>query len=291
MERWIVETICEFEDIYNSASDLECYRFKKKESYNELVKYLEKGMENDTTSLGDYYRFFLANVYLYVKELKNLALGFNLAKEVADRGNLKAQLLVGNLYEEGKGVKKNLTEAYKYYRLAAEKDDRDAVHKMKLKYLYYENDEEEKEFRYWVKKSASLGDLNDLNSIIVNYKMEENYEKVYELCIDLINKAALNKDYYNYNLGFRGTLQILAELYIKGLGIEKNIEKGLNILEMLANSNDTTAQETLGFMYLDGDGVDKDSEKGIYWLKIAAKDYGYDARARLEELGIEYECD
>ena len=287
MERWVVESISEYINIYNGNGDLECYRFKKKEMYNELVDFLTKGMDNDITTLGDYYRFFLANVYIYVKELKNVELGFNLAKEVADRGNDKAQVLVAKMLEEGKGVKKNEEESFKYYKLAAAKDNMDAIAKVKSHYSYGISDEDQKEYQYWLEKSAELGDYNDLHTIILNYKFQENYEKVYELCVSLINKVTLNEKYYNYSPAFKGALIMLSEMYIKGLGTEKNTLKGLNILETLAK-DDGSACEMLGFMYLDGDGVDKDYDKAIEYLKKAAKDYCYTAQNKLEELGIEY---
>ncbi len=289
MERYVVDNLLEYIDIYNGDGDLECYRFKKKEMYNELVEYLTNGMKDDETSLGDYYRFFLANVYLYVKELKNLELGFKLAKEVADRDNTIAQVLVGNLYEEGIGVKKNMDEAYKYYKLAADKCNSDAIDKMKLKYMYSCEEADQKEYNYWLQKSAEAGDLNDLNTIILGYKFNNEYDKVYKLCLELINKCVRTQKYYNYSIAFKSALRILGELYIKGLGVEKNVSKGLNILENLANSNDTTAISMLGFMYIDGDGLDKDFDKGVKYLKIAAKEYDYTAQNKLEELGIKYE--
>lgn len=289
MERYVVDNLLEYIDIYNGDGDLECYRLKKKEMYNELVEYLTNGMKDDETSLGDYYRFFLANVYLYVKELKNLELGFKLAKEVADRDNTIAQVLVGNLYEDGKGVKKNMDEAYKYYKLAADKGSSDAIDKMKLKYMYSCEEADQKEYNYWLQKSAEAGDLNDLNTIILGYKFNNEYDKVYKLCLELINKCARTQKYYNYSIAFKSSLRILGELYIKGLGVEKNVSKGLNILENLANSNDTTAISMLGFMYIDGDGLDKDFDKGVKYLKIAAKEYDYTAQNKLEELGIKYE--
>ena len=182
-----------------------------------------------------------------------------------------------------------MDEAYKYYKLAADKGSSDAIDKMKLKYMYSCEEADQKEYNYWLQKSAEAGDLNDLNTIILGYKFNNEYDKVYKLCLELINKCARTQKYYNYSIAFKSALRILGELYIKGLGVEKNVSKGLNILENLANSNDTTAISMLGFMYIDGDGLDKDFDKGVKYLKIAAKEYDYTAQNKLEELGIKYE--
>ena len=62
----------------------------------------------------------------------------------------------------------------------------------------------------------------------------------------------------------------MAIYYIKGLGIEKDAKKAIELWEYASNHNDSKAQYNLGYHYLVGKGVPKDLVKGLELLKLAS---------------------
>ena len=54
------------------------------------------------------------------------ATGLRLLRELADRGDARAQLKLGGMYDDGRGVAQNDAEALKWYRLAADQGNANA---------------------------------------------------------------------------------------------------------------------------------------------------------------------
>ena len=52
--------------------------------------------------------------------------------EAAQKGDADAQFALGAMYENGEGTEQNYTEAYKYYKLAAEQGHSGAQHNLEL---------------------------------------------------------------------------------------------------------------------------------------------------------------
>ena len=61
---------------------------------------------------------------------KNLELGFYWTKKSADQGNINSLFNLAVCYEKGWGVNPSKSEAIRYYKLAAEKGDKDAQKKL-----------------------------------------------------------------------------------------------------------------------------------------------------------------
>ena len=59
--------------------------------------------------------------------LQELAEAARWFERAANLGDVDSQFDLAILYERGEGVPRNLTEAYKWYSIAAKQDDRDAI--------------------------------------------------------------------------------------------------------------------------------------------------------------------
>jgi TPR repeat protein len=75
---------------------------------------------------------------------KNPAEDFKQLKKAADEGSLFAMVSVALCYDRGLGIKKSLTDAVKYFRLAAQRGNRFAYDE--LKRIYDEKRPEDSEF-------------------------------------------------------------------------------------------------------------------------------------------------
>ena len=73
--------------------------------------------------------------------------------------------------------------------------------------------------------------------------------------------ADLNASEAQYNLGL---------LYIKGVGVSKNINKGIYYLQRASDQNESSAQYVLGNFYNDNRHIQRDENKAIYYFQLAA---------------------
>ena len=60
-------------------------------------------------------------------------------------------------------------------------------------------------------------------------------------------------------------------LWLNGLGVEKNVLKGLAFLEKSANLGEVHSQYNLGLIYRLGEDVEQDLTKAEYWFKHSAQ--------------------
>ena len=63
----------------------------------------------------------------------------------------------------------------------------------------------------------------------------------------------------------------LAQMYLEGVGVEKDEKKAFEWYEKSAKLNYALAQFRLALMYLNGIGVEKDEEKAFEWCEKSAK--------------------
>lgn len=64
---------------------------------------------------------------------------------------------------------------------------------------------------------------------------------------------------------------ILAQCLMKGIGVQKDVERGMGFLYQAATNGSEAAQARLGEIYYNGEYTQKDEEKAFYWLKQAAE--------------------
>jgi uncharacterized protein len=110
---------------------------------------------------------------------------------------------------------------------------------------------------------------------------------------------ALNQE--DYTKAFKLFQQALAEgnldaesalgvHYVSGAGTQKNMEKGLALLEKSAKRGSPEGQFVLGSFYYSGEfGVPENVSRGLALMRESAKQGYHKARARLIELGIRYQ--
>ncbi|HEU5359724.1 MAG TPA: tetratricopeptide repeat protein, partial [Candidatus Deferrimicrobiaceae bacterium] len=73
----------------------------------------------------------------------------------------------------------------------------------------------------------------------------------------------------------------LAERYMKGEGVEKDVAKAEQWYRKAAEKGVADAQSTLGKMYRNGEGVPKNSDEAAKWYRKAAEQGVSDAQSTL----------
>ena len=172
-------------------------------------------------------------------------------KKSADKGNVNAQIAFAVCTGQGKGVKKDLEEAKKWFRKAAESDDSIA---MTLYGVMLISDDAEEGLKY-LEKAADKG--NPAAMVIQSFVFtEKNNDKK---AAEYVRKAA--------------------EQPLTGKKTVYDDLSNLNSLPLAFASEDICtldkmvilAQARLAELYAKGTGVEEDPEEAMKWLETARR--------------------
>lgn len=206
----------------------------------------------------------------------------------ADAGNVFAQYRLGCMYYDGNIVKKSYEKAYEYMLSASKQMDEPKIF-YKLGNMYSEGlgcnknisegsksfktalklfEKAELKFKEKEKLSEELTQ-NDIQERSTNfYYMGVMYLKGYGVDVDgakaemyLKLSSDCGNQYAQYKLGM---------MYLKGEGVNIDTLKAIGYLNKSAEQENQLAQYKLGMIYLKGNGVNIDTAKGIKYLIAAA---------------------
>ncbi len=210
----------------------------------------------------------LATILAYEAEDKNRAI--KLVKDylpatrvLADAGDAISQLYLGFLYERDLGVAKDLNEATKWYRLAAEQGLGPAQDALGRSYWNGEGvAKDEKEAIKWYRLAAAQGDSSAQCSLGHAFSKGIGVEKDEEEAIRWYRLSADQGNAYSQNsLGF---------MYHFGRGVAKAKEAAVRWHRLAADQGDASGQNNLGYLYENGEGVAKDEKEAAKWYRLAA---------------------
>ncbi|MBP9773291.1 MAG: sel1 repeat family protein [Candidatus Peribacteraceae bacterium] len=103
---------------------------------------------------------------------------------------------------------------------------------------------------------------------------------IYEQCDSAIAKWNADEKVTNAQMGAclqvadQGNVQAMLSLgvvYVKGLGVEKNLEKAVEWFAKAALTGNVNGQYNLGLAYAKGNGVTKDLAKAAHYFRLAAE--------------------
>lgn len=262
---------------------------------------------------------------------KNYEIAYQWYYKAAIKGNAFAQYSLGVLYSEGNGVIKDYNKAFIWFQKSAENDYVGAYYQ--LGRAYYNglgvDKDEEKAFK-WHKKAAennlaasqyalSLmyknGEGCDENLVSAYYWVERAAENDYEDAYYVVGRSYLEgicvevnykKAFYYLSKGYlaldTNCIESLAEMYLKGLNVKKDVYTALELYNRALEFGDRSiyfkvgkvyedeglinqaisiynqgheegnlkCTQRLGIMYYNGEGVEKDLEKAMEYMEIAA---------------------
>lgn len=215
--------------------------------------------------------YYLAYDYYYGRNSKdiNYEKAFNYFRMSGEKGNINGLNKLGEMYENGKGITKNLSLAKYWYQKAADQGHSDA--KKNLERL----------------KSAESASSNN-NSILNKsgqelftigndyYRGQNGKTKNYTLAAYFFKLSSEKGNsegqlYYGY-------------MFEKGYGVEQNYIEAFNWYHKSAEQGHLHGQYYLGAMYENGRGTFKDISQAKYWYQKAAAQGQEDAKKRLAVL-------
>lgn len=165
----------------------------------------------------------------------------------ANQGYLEAQFALGRIYQYGKpGVLPDPELSEKYYEMAAEKGDKEALRA--LAYL-------RRSPSYKIKSAPDIDEKWDMEW--------------------LAKTAGYGDSISQYELG---------RLFEEGAKVPRNYEKALYWYERAANQNRLEAMCAAAYMYLDGKGTQVNVDKAVDWYEKAAMQDYTPAQRKLYEI-------
>lgn len=158
----------------------------------------------------------------------------------------EAQYLLARMYEQGLECKPDFNVALRWYQLAADAGCVKA--KLKLSFFYMEGEK-------------------------VNRDTEQAERLLREALPGIVDEA---------EKGDAVSQAYLASLFMRGIGVQHDEQKGLVWLKESAEHGCAEAQYRLGELYKEGRGVEKSQSIALRWFKEAARQGHKSAIAILE---------
>jgi TPR repeat protein len=181
-------------------------------------------------------------------------------EKAAIQGNVYAQKMLGDLYEDGIGVQKNPSLSADWRTKAANRGNTEA--QLKLGKMYLDGDGVEKDEakgEFWLNRAATEG--NSEAQFLMGKLYHER--KNQEVAGNWLAKSAAQG--YKDAIGF---LQFMEDF---GYRVEETFHQGPAKFQRLAEDGDPEAQYQLAMRYESGaSGVKQDHEQALHWFQLAA---------------------
>jgi TPR repeat protein len=186
-------------------------------------------------------------------------------EQAATQGNAYAQQMLGDLYEQGRGVPKNLKVAADWREKAANRGNVQAQLKLGKMYLSGEGvDKNADKAEYWLNRAAIEGNNSEAQYLLGKmYRLHADARQNRELADNLLARSAAQ--------GYEDAIRFLH--FMEGLGfrVEEGFYQRTPDLHRLAEDGDPEAQYQLAMRYESGAfGEKQDNEKALYWFRQAA---------------------
>lgn len=192
---------------------------------------------------------------------------------VKNTGSVFSSLMLRECYFKGIGVKKDLSKALEYQKIAAESGHVDSQFALGLQYL---NNKQADESVKWFKKAAKQGHAG------ATYYYGSQLFNGMGIAQD--KKAGISCFAKASKLGFPMADYQLGVIYRDGNGTEKDVDKAFEYIKNAALYSNTNAKWELGKMYLKGEGTSIDYYFATQWFaEVAVKSYKKEMNGLLKE--------
>lgn len=229
---------------------------KDNTTLNEGVAWLEKAAETDAEAM-----YLLGRLYL--KKLQNKKKAFFWYQSAAQNEHVNAMVDVAAFYLFGYEVERNIDEAVKWYKKAAQLNSPLAYHN--LGYLCFQDSELHDTAIDYFKKATELGYAESAYMLGIMFLYGYGTEKN--------PKEALDYFVSSFDLGKHHTCRALGDLYFQGAfnGGKQNVDKAIEWYLRGVDNQVLPCIEVLGDCYYFGFGIDIDYELAFDFYKTAAE--------------------
>ena len=239
-------------------------------------------------------------------------------RSLAEKGDPRAQVDLGALYDEGRGVPKDYGEALRWYRTAA--DQGDAIGQVSLGIMYKDGNgvpknetEASRLFRQAlprIREAAEQGDADAQLFLGIMYfegygltknvteakrwaqSAAENGKIHGQVWLATISVDQEHPDIDNAIITFKKLAEqgipdaqlALGVMYLAGKGVPQDYAAAFRWLSLAAQKHLGPASYFLGIIYERGYGVTQDMDEAVRWYRLAAEQGDTDAQNSLGEM-------
>ena len=202
---------------------------------------------------------------------------YDVAAPLANAGKAEAQAMVGSMFENGRGVKKNIKTATDWYQAAVKQKHVGAMFSLAMIYLDGAAGQGRSEKgRALLEKAAKAGHVPAMHNLALIYTGAGGIVADWALAIEWFTKAAAK--------GFGDSQYNLGLLYLEGKGVKKDQVKAAEWFKRAALKGVSVAALDYGIMVFRGEGVQRDEKIGAEWLLFAARNGNVVAQNRVARL-------
>lgn len=189
-------------------------------------------------------------------------------RKAAEMGNRDAQCALGYWYLNGEeGYPKDIIEADRWFRRAAEHGEHEAQFQMGVSYdIGRSVKKSKKEAAKWYMRAASKNNVRALYELGCCYYYGDG--------VRMDNRAAYSRFKRAAERGHAWAIFMLGECYFHGYGVEKDEEEAVKWYIKAASKDIIPAVYELGYCYYHGYGTNEDKKEALdLFRKADEKDY------------------
>lgn len=283
--KWLKKALLGDSDSQNWLSELGSYLFAHAGAYDLGRMYEKEGdaenalrYYNKAATFEDRAQYKLGTLYAQGKMVKkDDKEAFKWFHDAAKNGHIEAQVEVALRYKDGKGVAQDLNQAAEWFQKAADKDNTSAQFYLGALYDVGEGVEQnDVQAVHWYTKAADNNHPTAMALLGTYYLIGRGCLQDTNKGFSLLKKAADKGEVMAYtNLGY---------CYDEGLGTPVNYAQAFTWYKKAAELGEATAQANLGELYAQGRGVKQDYRKAFEWYKKAAEQGILEAQRELAKL-------
>ena len=192
----------------------------------------------------------------------------------ADRGHGNAQVYLGFMYENGRGVPRDDVEAVRLYRLAANQGNASGQSNLGVMYASGRGvAKDDAEAVRFYRLAANQGNASAQNSLGSMYANGRGVARDDVEAVRLYRMSA--------NQGSARAQANMGWMYENGLGVSKDDVEAARFYRLAANQGNAPAQSNLGVMYENGRGVPRDEAEAVRLYRLAANQGNAPAQSNL----------
>ncbi|KAI8885484.1 HCP-like protein [Backusella circina FSU 941] len=247
-----------------------------KSQKRELAKRvgLDHYIKSDDTLDNNFFEYDLGEVIYASKHVEHRApIASRCYESAAFHGNGEAYLKLGQMYETGDGVRKNIENAYFNYIQYAICGKKEAIGYVRK--CYTTSTSFEDYFKKLFKSHINNGEQNEQGCQMIGFLYHHGYgvRKNHYRAIQWYEKAA--------EKGLRNAQRNLGILYQKSRTLQNKYEAGFRLFLKSACQDDPVAQYLVGLAFEFGRGVEQNTYEAFNWFERSAKNRNKDAQFRL----------
>lgn len=186
-------------------------------------------------------------------------------EQAGAQGNAVAQKMLGDLYQQGRGVPQNLKLSADWRLKAAQRGNPDAQLSLGKMYLAGEGLEQDpKQAEYWLKRAAEEGRSGEAKFLLGRiYQSRSDDRRNRELGGNLLAQSAAH--------GYESTVAFMNLLEDARYGMSEMYHQHPADLHKLAEDGDADSQYLLATRYESGHGEKLNHTLALYWFRKAAE--------------------